>query len=154
MIDSARIQPAADELLAEFDAALTARRFVKLTLGKPRRGPARVEPEPTQATVRLVEIRHAPHISILLRYPTKDVTENHAITDATTVVRTLIADRFANAHLFTTQQTIELRTNNKGEARLFRGKPALSTVPPPQHDRVKRYVLDPAKAPYLHELGI
>ena len=98
--------------------------------------------------------RHAPHISILLRHPTKDVTENHAVADAAAVIGALLADHFANAHLFTTQQTVELRTNNKGEARLFRGKATLSTAPPPQHDRVRRYVLDPAKAPYLRELGI
>jgi SAM-dependent methyltransferase len=154
MSDATQNRPPVDELLAELGDALTDGQFVKLTLSKPRRAAPHAEPAPTQAFVRLVELRHAPHISILLRYPTKDVTENHAAADAGTAIGALLANYFENAHLFTTQQTVELRTNNKGEARLYRGKPTLSTAPPPQHDRVKRYVLDPARAPYLRELGI
>ncbi len=107
MIEATRIQRPVDELLAELDTALATQRFVKLTLSKPRRGAAQAESGATQAFVRLVEIKHAPHISILLRHPTKDVTENHAVADAAAVIGALLTDHFHNAHLFTTQQTIE-----------------------------------------------
>jgi SAM-dependent methyltransferase len=145
---------AVSELLDELPQALAAGRFVKLTLSKPKRGAPHAESKPAQAFVRLVDIRHAPHISILLRYETKDVTQNHPVADAAAVIGSLIADHFDNAHLFTTEADIELRTNKKGEARLFRGKPTFTEAPPAEHDRVRRYVLDPAAAPYLRELGI
>src|SRR5262249_38547148 len=61
---------------------------------------------------------------------------------------------FDNAHLFTTQGDVDLRTNKRGEARLFRGKPTFADVPPPEHDRVRQYVLDPADAAFLRELDI
>jgi SAM-dependent methyltransferase len=144
---------AVGELLDELAQALAAGRFVKLTLGRPKRR-AQSEATPAKAFVRLVDIRRAPHISILLRYPTKDVTRNHPAADAAAVIGSLMADTFDNAHLFTTEADIELRTNKKGEARLFHGKPTFTEVPPAEHDRVRRYVLDPALAPYLHELGI
>jgi SAM-dependent methyltransferase len=145
---------AVSELLDELARALAAGRFVKLTLSKPKRGLPNPESKPAQAFMRLVDIKHAPHISMLLRYPTKDVTENHPVTDAAGVIASMIAGTFDNAHLFTTEADIELRTNKKGEARLFHGKPTFTETLPAEHDRVRRYVLDPAAAPYLRELGI
>ena len=141
-------------LLTELALALASGEFVKLTLSKPQRAGADAGSRPTQAFVRRVDIKHAPHISILLRHPTKDVTENHPVADAAGVIGKLLDDSFDNAHLFTTTADIELRTNKKGEARLFRGKPTFTEALPAEHDRVRRYVLDPANAPYLRELGI
>lgn len=145
---------AVTELLTELVGALSGGRFVKLTLSKPKRGAPDDGSRPTQAFIRLVDIKHAPHISILLRHPTKDITENHPVADAAGVIGSLMARTFDNAHLFSTQADVELRTNKKGESRLFRGKPTFTEQPPAEHDRVRRYVLDPAHAPYLHELGI
>ncbi len=149
-------EPASDpitELLDELRHALATQRFVKLTLGKPKRG-IDTGPRAKQAFVRLVEIKHAPHISILLRHLTQDITQNHPVARATEVIGSLLAEHFDNAHLFTTSTDIELRTNSKGKARLFRGSPTFTDQPPAEHDRVRRYVLDPANAPYLYELGI
>jgi SAM-dependent methyltransferase len=139
------------DLLAALVASLRDGTFVKLTLSKPRlKGPA----EATQAFVRLVPIRGAPHLSILWRHPTKDVTQNHPVADAADVIGDALATRLQNAHLFTTTADFELRTNNKGEPRLFRHKPTFHEPADDAHDRKKRYVLDPANAPYLRELGI
>ena len=142
------------ELLAALAQALQAKSFVKLTLSKPLRRSVATDSIPTQAYIRLVEIKHAPHISILLRHPHRDITENHRVDTAADVISTLLRSTFHNAHLFSTQGDIELRTNNKGEARLYHGRATFSAAAPPDHDRVRRYVLDPSKAPYLQELGI
>ena len=152
-LNKTAVEPVA-ELLAELIDALAAQQFVKLTLSKPMRHGSDAGSRPTQAFVRLVEIKHTPHLSILLRHPTKDVTENHPVADAAAAIGLLMAESFGNAHLFTTQADIELRTNRKGDARLFRGKPTFTESLPAEHDRVRRYVLDPAQAPYLRELGI
>ena len=144
---------ARDEWLIELKATLAAGTFVKATLGKPKRGEGD-EARPKQAFVRRVDIRRAPHVSVLLRYPSKDVTSNHPLGDAAAALARLLEASFDNAHLFTTDGDVELRTNKKGETRLFRGKATFSEVPPPEHDRVRRYVLDPADAPFLRELDI
>ncbi len=137
-----------EEFVSQLSDSLAENTFVKLTLGKGRRDGLR------QAFVRLVEIRGEPHISISLRSVNKDVTENHRVADAAEAIRRLLESSFGNAHLFTTRADVELLTNKKGEARLTTHKPTFSEQLATDHDRPKRYVLDPAQAPYLRELGI
>jgi SAM-dependent methyltransferase len=147
------MNPPRDEWLSELAAALSTDTFVKATLGKPKRSHGDAV-RPKHAFVRRVDIQRVPHVSILLRYPNKDLTQNHPLADAAAAIGALLVESFANAHLFTTQGDVELRTNNKGDARLFRSKPTFADVPPPAHDRVRHYVLDPADAPFLRELDI
>ena len=130
--------------------ALAAGTFVKLTLSKTRqRGDG-----PQQAFGRPVELKAGPHISFLLRHATKDITVNHPRDQAVAAVQELLASTFANGHLFTTTGDFELRSNKKGVARFSRHPATFTEAPVTTHDRSKRYVLDPAKAPYLGELGI
>ena len=154
MTPSSDSAPAAQPVIALAVAvaeALVAGTFVKLTLSKSRR---RGNAEATQAFVRVVSIKGEPHISVLYRYPSKDITQNHPVAEAKEGVARLLEDTFQNAHLFTTLADLELRTNNKGESKLHRHKPTFNEPADGAHDRQKRYVLDPATAPYLKELGI
>jgi SAM-dependent methyltransferase len=154
MTPSSDSAPAAQPVIALAVAvaeALVAGTFVKLTLSKSRR---RGNAEATQAFVRVVSIKGEPHISVLYRYPSKDITQNHPVAAAKEGVARLLEDTFQNAHLFTTLADLELRTNNKGESKLHRHKPTFNEPADGAHDRQKRYVLDPATAPYLKELGI
>ncbi len=138
-------------LVQALTTALESGTFVKATLSKSaKRGPG----EATQAFVRLVQIKGQPHISVLWRYPSKDVTRNHPVGAAGEVVAALLETSFQNCHLFTTKGDSELRTNNKGEPRLHHHKPTFVEPGDGEHDRQKRYLLDPAAAPYLQELGI
>ncbi len=137
-----------DEFVSQLADSFTENTFVKLTLGKGRRDGLR------QAFVRLVEIRGEPHISISLRRVNSDVTENHRVADAPGAIRSLLESSFGNAHLFTTHADVELLTNKKGQARLATHKPTFSEQIATDHDRPKRYILDPEQAPYLRELGI
>ena len=137
-------------LLEALRTALTASTLVKLTLSKPRRR----GDVPQQAHGRRVELRSGPHLSLLMRHPTRDLTVNHALPAAGDAVAELLVTTFENAHLFTTTGDLELRTNKKGVARLSRHAATFTEPPSEEHDRVKRYVLDPASAPYLQALGI
>ena len=139
---------AGNEFLSALTQSLHEHTFVKLTLGKGLRDDLR------QAFVRLVEIRHEPHISIAFRHVNKDVTTNYPVANAPEVIRQLLEDSFGNAHLFTTQADIELLSNKKGELRLARHKPTFHEQLALDHDRPKRYLLDPAQASYLRDLGI
>jgi hypothetical protein len=106
-----------DEFIATLAQALGDGTFVKLTLGKGMRDELR------QAFVRLVQIRHEPHITISFRHAHKDITANHPVAAAPGVIRQLLDDSFGNAHLFTTQADTELMSNKKSETRLVRHKP-------------------------------
>ena len=143
MTSAARI-----EFLTALERSLGEHTFVKLTLGKGLRDDLR------QAFVRLVEIRHEPHISIVFRHVHQDITTNYPVSSAPQVIRQLLEDSFGNAHLFTTQADIELLSNKKGEYRLMRHKPTFHERLAVDHDRPKRYLLDPTQAPYLRDLGI
>ncbi len=132
--------------------ALSGGTFVKLTLSKPRKGaPA---DGPRQVFARPVDLRAGPHLSLLFRHPTRDVTRNVPRSTAREDVAALLADTFGNAHLFTTGADFELRNNKRGEAHLSRHAATFTEAPDERHDRAKRYVLDPATSPWLRELGI
>jgi SAM-dependent methyltransferase len=137
------------ELLAE---ALSDGTFVKLTLSKPRQGA--LPDGPRQVFARPVDLRAGPHLSLLFRHPTRDVTRNVPLAAARDEIAALLADTFANAHLFTTGADLELATNKRGEARLQRHAATFTEAPDARHDRAKRYVLDPKTSPWLRELGI
>jgi SAM-dependent methyltransferase len=132
--------------------SLAAGTFVKLTLSKPRRGLP--DDAPNQAFCRVVDIRKAPHLSVLFRHPRKDITTNWPVAEAAAVIEAQLASVFLNAHLFTTEADWELRTTKKGDPHLARHKATFAATASRSHDRAKAYVLDPADAPYLRELGI
>ncbi|HNC99588.1 MAG TPA: SAM-dependent methyltransferase, partial [Myxococcota bacterium] len=149
LFDDDRVSERAATLRALAEA-LAAGTFVKLTLSKPRqRGDG-----PQQAFGRPVELKAGPHVSFLLRHATKDITVNYPVDQAAAAVEKLLSATFANGHLFTTTGDFELRSNKKGVARFSRHPATFTEAPVAAHDRSKRYVLDPAKAPYLAELGI
>ncbi len=136
------------EFLSAFSQSLDAGSFVKLTLSKGLRDNLR------QAFVRRVEVRGEPHLGISFRHTDKDIAKNYPINEAATVVGALLGERFANAHLFTTEADIELRTSKRGQARVTRHVPTFTETLSTDHDRPKRYLLDPERSPYLRELGI
>lgn len=140
--------------LAELTRSLADRSFVKLTLAKPVRSKGTAEPPSRSVSIRLVEIKREPHLSVLTRVGSKDVTTNHPVATAADVVGGLLMTSFQNGHLFTTGADIELRANKKGVRRLYTHKATFHEPPDLAHDRPKRYVLDPAKAPYLQALGV
>ena len=69
--------PASDartRFLALFRSALTGGTLVKLTLGKP--APALTETALLNLFVRPVTLKAGPHLSLLWRYATRDITKN------------------------------------------------------------------------------
>ncbi len=134
--------------------ALAARTFARLSFGKARKPLPGADAAPEQISARLVEIKGEPQLSFLVRHKARDLTLNHPFAKVRAVVTDLLATTFYNAHLFTTAADIDLRSNNKGELRLYHSKPSVHAATVQAHDREKQYVLDPAKAPYLVALGV
>ncbi len=123
--------------------------------------------------VRPVTLRDAPHLSFLLRYPTKDITKNLPVAEGLAQIGAwLAAGAFRNAHLHTPTEEVQLAFSKKGKASVRVGKPShaeaqaadvapqgtAAAVSAPAalasgHNRDKHRFLD-ASRPFLHELGV
>ena len=127
--------------------------------------------------VRPVRLRDQPHLSFLLRFPTKDITKNLPVADALALLANWLAQgAFRNAHLHTPTEEVQLAFSKKGKASVRVGKPsnaetgrsarALETAAPGTpaavaapgaltggHNRDKHRFLDPSR-PFLHELSV
>ncbi|MBU0681211.1 MAG: SAM-dependent methyltransferase, partial [Proteobacteria bacterium] len=133
-------------LLAE---SLTRNTFSKLVLGK-YHGP---EVGLNRVFIRRLTLRKEECLSFVYRYQTKDITKNLPLAAALVTIRDLIATAFNNAHLQTVSEDIQLTVNKKGKYTLLRGKAALRSVAPQEHDRDKKRFLD-LDTPFLVELGV
>jgi len=131
---------AADRELTEFNAPHLARfadllrqadaqqRLLKLVLVAYQGGVADIDDLGTalqRVIVRPVLLREQPHLSFLLRFPTKDITKNLPVGDALALIATWLADgAFRNAHLHTPTEEVQLAFSKKGKASVRVGKPS------------------------------
>lgn len=145
-------QPAArDRFLALLRTALADGTLVKLTLGKPRGS----DPTLRNLFIRPVALKSGPHLAFLYRHDTRDVTKNHARSEALVLLEPLLGRDFLDAHLFTTTETAQLETQPDGSARLKVTHVAapLARPAPSAHNREKSHLI-PATAPWLRALGV
>ncbi|MBC8011851.1 MAG: methyltransferase, partial [Burkholderiales bacterium] len=150
--------PPAPDALARFltllRETLAAGALVKLTLGKPRPG----APDESLRNVfaRPVALKNGPHVSLVFRHSTRDITKNLPPAEAETVLACLLAEAFLDAHLFTPLQTAQLEQSaDAAKPARLRIKTADSAPPIPAagHDRAKHHVLAPDSA-WLRALGV
>jgi SAM-dependent methyltransferase len=133
---------------------LASHTLVKLTLGKPRPG----APEPTlrNVFVRPVTLKTGPQLSFVYRHDTRDITKNLPAAEAGNVIRSLLAESFLDAHLFTPLQTAQLE-QNADAARPARLRVKTADSAPPvattSHDRSKSRLVAPDAA-WLRALGV
>jgi len=141
--------PPREDFLGQLGASVRDGSLVRLTLGKPRGGDATLR----NLLVRPVEVRGAPHLSLVWRHDRQDITKNYPLEDALTALAPLIGTDFHSAHLFTTARLAQLEYNKKGEPRLTYG-PAAQEKPDTAHDRTKQRLLTEASQPWLQALGV
>ncbi|MBH2016825.1 MAG: SAM-dependent methyltransferase [Burkholderiales bacterium] len=113
--------------------------------------------------VRPVALRSEPHLSFLLRFPTKDITKNLPLGEGLQLLRGWLAHgAFRNAHLFTPSEEVQLAFSKKGKATVRIGKLSAGAAdaadvahaaPPQAHNRDKHRLLEPSR-PFLRELGV
>jgi hypothetical protein len=168
--------------LARFHALLTSAvhegRCLKLVMANYQGGDEQLGPDVQRVMVRPVELKGKPHLSFLLRYPTKDITKNLPLDEAFAVLADWAQARtFRNAHLHTPTEEIQLAFSKKGKASVRVGSPsnaeaaqaraeaaaaagagAAAVVSAPSdggrgHNRDKHRFLDQSR-PFLHELGV
>ena len=136
--------------LAKLDASLRAGAFVKLTLSEYRGAETGLR----NLYGRPVELRDGPHLSLVWRYATRDVTKNVPLGEAVATLGKLLGAEFGRAHLFTTTGDWQLQCDAGGEGRLKASRPVFAVAPVPEHDQKKRPARAVEHAPFLRALGV
>ena len=146
-----------DDFIARLDQALAQGSLVKLVLAKPGATAGDLK----RVSARPVTLKGAACVSLVYTHQTKDITKNLAPPEALATVRSLLAQTFHHAHLFTTGADLQLLVSQRGKRTLVRGKAREGVgrdaievvVAPTAHDREKqRFVaLD---RPFLAALGV
>jgi SAM-dependent methyltransferase len=121
-----------ETFFTELRASVQDGTMVKLTLGKPRGG----ETDLQNLYLRPLTLRGMPHLSLVWRHETKDITKNFSPAEALARIEPLIGTKFHSAHLFTTARTTQLEFNKKGEPRYSFG-PAAAREAQAGHDQPK-----------------
>jgi len=126
--------------------------------------------DPLRLIARPVQLRGQPHLSVVLRYPTRDITQNWPMAEALTKVEAWLADgRFRNAHLHRGVHEWQYAVSKKGKATLRGGQHAPSSASsaatsaepdgeaaeaaPGAHNRDKHRLIA-LDRPFLRELGV
>ena len=139
-----------EQFLNAFDASVAEDTLVRLVLSGPRAGGER----PERVLGRLVEIRKLPHLSITLRFRTKDVTRNLPAGEAAEWLRAQIGREFQSALLCTIKRDWQLAVPEGGLVRLVTHRPSIREVPSRGHDVPKREVLDVGAREWLPALEV
>lgn len=106
--------------------------------------------------LRPVLLRDEPHLQLVYRHDTKDITKNHPVAQAAAVLAPLLgADAFRHAVLETDAETAELGITQRGKARLRRepNPSAPAAAAADEHNRAKHRYLS-LDRPFLAELGV
>ncbi|MGL6110018.1 MAG: class I SAM-dependent methyltransferase [Rubrivivax sp.] len=161
---------ALDRFLSECQAALQQQRFDKLLLAG-YHGP---EADLHRLSVRAIALRGQPHLSFVYSHQRRDVTKNLPAAEGLQALRGELGPQaFANAHLHTRGQELQLALSRKGRWSLRTGKPLLNasvdalqdalqdasvsasadTAAPGEHNRPKQRLLT-LDRPFLRELGV
>ena len=131
--------------------SLARQRFERMLLAGYRGPQAGLQ----RVAVRAIALRGEPALSFVFHHDTRDVTKNHAVAEGLQQLRELIGTGFANAHLFTRDEELQLAFSRKGRASLRtsrREAGPMATVPATHNiDKRRMLTLD---RPFLHALGV
>jgi hypothetical protein len=144
-------------------SAIHEGRCLKIVMAHYQGGDAQLGADLQRVTARPVELKGKPHLSFLMRYPTKDITKNLPVDEALALLSQWTqAQTFRNAHLHTPTDEVQLAFSKKGKASVRVGKPsnadargdvATATDAGTGHNRDKHRFLALSR-PFLHELGV
>ncbi|MFG6447228.1 class I SAM-dependent methyltransferase [Roseateles sp. BYS180W] len=139
--------------------ALASAGLQRLVLSKPTSAAKQAHPGLERVTVRSIEWRGAPALSLLWRYSTRDETKNHELAAGLAQLQALLGEHFGHAHLHTATHEVQLRFSRKGKPALHvapRAQGQTEAMPPSEpaaHDRTKPRPLD-MQLPFWQDLGL
>jgi SAM-dependent methyltransferase len=137
-----------DKFVDALSASLARETFIKLTLGN-YKGP---DHHVQKIQVRRIKTRKGERLYFLYRCDTRDTARNYAFEEGVEIVRRHLGSEFFSAHLFTTENDLQLDIGKRG-SRLNMAKPTFKSRPSLAHDHEKHRWVD-QDAFYLKALGI
>ncbi|MSU59871.1 MAG: SAM-dependent methyltransferase [Pedosphaera sp.] len=137
-------------ICAKFAESLARGTFARLALSSP----VEVVDAPEKVLGRFVMLKGVPHLSLTLRYPTRDVTKNLPKSDAVSWLRAQLGTHFRSALVCTTQRDWQFISNEAGVARLIDHQPSAKKTPSPEHDRKRAGLLDDSARDWLQGLDV
>ncbi len=145
---------ALDRFLAACHSALQEQRLDKLVLAGYRGS----EADLNRLSVRAIDLRGQPHLSLVFSHERRDVTKNLPVAEGLQALRGWLGPQaFANAHLHTHDDELQLACSRKGRWSLRVGRRASSrtsdAAAPAEHNREKQRLLA-LDRPFLAALGV
>jgi len=149
--DDAARDAVRERFLAACAQALAEGRFERLLLA----GYGSAEPDLKRITIRAIVLRGEPHLSFVYHHERRDLTRNLPQAQGLQTLRGLLGTEFANAHLHTPDQELQLAYSRKGRASLRSGarEGAAAPAAPATHNRDKARLLS-LDRPFLAALGV
>lgn len=141
--------PALETWLDHFAASTADGSFVRVVLSNP----ANPADGPERVLGRLVQLKSAPHLSLTLRHPKRDVTRNLPLADARAWLGEQLGAHFRSALLGTTRRDWQLSIRS-GNATLVAHTSAAKAAPDRAHDRKRPEILDATAQDWLLGLGV
>ena len=130
-------------------ASLADSSFVRLVLSKP------VNTElPQKIFGRAVKLRGTLYLSLTLRHPTRDVTQNLTLPEVTPWLAQQLGQNFRSGLLGTTTRDWQFIFKEDGAARLIDHRPADKNAPAREHDQKHAGLLGASAQDWLTGLGI
>jgi SAM-dependent methyltransferase len=130
-----------DAVLAEVRELLLDPALTRAVAAGRRRGHT---PSVTRAELRPVALKGGPQLQIVTDDGSRPYTRNVLPgADAAAAVDALLAEPFGNWHVQTAATTVQVRITKKGDAQVHRAAAEPAPRPAQEHDRAKRWLLDP-----------
>jgi len=139
-----------DDFIRHTLTSLDDNTFVRLILS----GGTADEGAPKRILARLVKLRGGPHLSVTLRYATRDEVKNLAPAEVAKWLGFQLKGNFRSALLGTTVREWQLNFPADKEPWLISHKPHSKTAPARDHDEAKQTWLDASARDWLFGLGI
>ncbi|MGB8819017.1 MAG: SAM-dependent methyltransferase [Rhizobiaceae bacterium] len=122
--------------------------FVRLQMNKP--GP--LAEDLKMIEVRPLLIKGEVKLSFTYRHQTRDIVKNYTLDEAAALIAANLADKFANARMFTLEGDLQLSRQGEGFA-LHRHPASETAVPKLDHNRQKNRIMAGGKG-WMHALGL
>ena len=139
-----------DDFIRHTLTSLDDNTFVRLILS----GGTGDDGAPKRILARLVKLRGGPHLSVTLRYATRDEAKNLAPGEVAKWLGFQLKGNFRSALLGTTVREWQLNFPPDKEPWLISHKPHAKTAPARDHDEAKQTWLDASARDWLFGLGI
>ena len=131
-------------------SCIAGRELIKLVLSSQRDHSSDLK----SIIISLVEIKKGTRLNFVYRYKTRDITKNHDVDEAMTLIRESLDKEFFNADLFSSGETFRLFITPHGKVKIRTNQPVMKPVAAFSHDRLKERIIKTQNNVWLRELGI